>query len=235
MRFALLQFTTLVFLTGCAVDQEPLPEPTPEELYKAAIIDAMVADDNEQSSNLVAINKENTQIQWRTINGQDYVLLTNWTAWDTSYVQDQEANAKYDMWVTAVPELRDWWKSRYDGRTDTSLRLEQLMGLSPGRKKNHFLSVWVRPQDMFRPAGDNEITDATAGPELPKTADSAYRAWFNSSIIYSYYPKTAPWTRLGYTYDWNGQYGDRGLCEFVVRKGATVIVHAVETTAQHLK
>ncbi|MFN5378566.1 MAG: hypothetical protein ACK5BQ_07340 [Ignavibacteria bacterium] len=79
------------------------------------------------------------------------------------------------------------------------------------------------------------IDDQTAGPELPQSADSAYRTWFNNSIIYSYYPKTAPWTRLGYTYDWNGQYGERGLSELVVRRGAACIIHSVQSTADDIK
>lgn len=139
------------------------------------------------------------------------------------------------MWVTTLPELRAWWHTKNDGRTDTTLRLEQLLGLSPGRKKTHFLLVWVRTRDLFRPAGDPEIDDSTADSELASTADSTYRTWFNSSIIYSYYPKTSPWTRLGYTYDWNLQYGERGLSEFVVRKGSEVVVHVVQTTAEHLQ
>jgi hypothetical protein len=151
------------------------------------------------------------------------------------YTDGERSSAKYDMWVTAVPELRSWWHAKYDGRTDTTLRLEQVLGLSPGRKKTHFLLVWVRPRDVFRPAGDPEIDDATAGPELLPTADSTYRTWFNNSIIYSYFPKTSPWTRLGYTYDWNGQYGERGLSEFVVRKGAEMIIHSIPRTPEFLK
>ena len=230
-----LLLTALTFLAGCAGDSTPVIEPTVEERYRAAVIDAMVADDNEKSSNLIAITKDNPLLSWKTIDGQEHVLVTTWTSWDTSYVPDQKASALYEMWVTAIPELQLWWKSKYDYRTDTSLRLEQLLGLSAGRKKTKFLSIWVRPQDMFRPAGDNEITDNTAGPELPSKADSAYRVWFNSSIIYSYYPKTAPWTRLGYTYDWNGQYGEQGLSEFIVHKGAPVVVHSVRSTSDFLR
>jgi hypothetical protein len=223
------------FLIGCAGDTAPATEPTAAEQYRAAIIDAMVADDNEKSTNLIAITNDNPVLSWKTIDGQPHVLVTTWTAWDTSYVSGQQAAAKYDIWVTAIPELQQWWKSKYDGRTDTVLRIEQLLGLSAGRKKTKFLSIWVRPADLFRPAGDNEITDNTAGPELQPTADSAYRSWFNNSIIYSYYPKSAPWTRLGYTYDWNGQYGERGLSEFIVRKGANVVVHSVVSTSTFLR
>jgi hypothetical protein len=230
-----LLLAAATFLAGCAGDTAPSIEPTTEERYRRSIIDAMVADDNERSTNLIAITKDNPVLSWETIDGQPHVLVTTWTAWDTSYVSGQQAAAKYDIWVTAIPELQQWWKSKYDGRTDTVLRIEQLLGLSAGRKKTKFLSIWVRPADLFRPAGDNEITDNTAGPELQPTADSAYRSWFNNSIIYSYYPKSAPWTRLGYTYDWNGQYGERGLSEFIVRKGANVVVHSVVSTSTFLR
>lgn len=226
---------TISVLVGCSSDVAPVIEPTPAEKYAAAIIDAMVADDNERSTNLIALREDNPATVWKTFGTERRVLVTTWTSWDTSYTGGEAAAVKYDMWVTAAPELRTWWKTRYDGRTDTTVRLEQLLGLSPGRKKTAFLSIWVRPQDVFRPAGDPEIDDASAGPELAATVDSAYRAWFNASIIYSYYPKTAPWTRLGYTYDWNGQYGEQGLSEFIVRKGAPMIVESVLSTSNYLR
>ena len=235
MQVRLGALGALLLLVGCAGETSPAPEQPLIERYRAAIIDAMVADDNEHSTNLIAVRADNPLLSWREINGQKYVLVTTWTSWDTAYVAEQQASARYDMWVTAVPELTRWWKAKYDGRTDTVLRLEQLLGLSPGRNKTKFLTIWVRPEDVFRPAGDNEINDVTAGPELPQAADSSYRTWFNASIIYSYYPKTAPWTRLGYTYDWNGQYGERGLSEFVVRKGAYFVVHSVQPNSDYLK
>jgi hypothetical protein len=85
----------------------------------------MVADDNEKSTNLIAITNDNPVLSWKTIDGQPHVLVTTWTAWDTSYVSGQQAAAKYDIWVTAIPELQQWWKSKYDGRTDTVLRIER--------------------------------------------------------------------------------------------------------------
>lgn len=221
--------------TGCSGSTSPVIDLSPEERYRMAIVDAMVAEDTERSFDLVAIRRDNDALSWQEIDGQAYVLLTTWTAWDTNYTAGQRANALYDMWVTAIPEVRTWWKSKYDGRIDTTLRLEQLLGLAPGRKKTHFVSVWVKSEDIVRPAGDPEIDDNTAGPELKSDVDFSYRTWFNNSIIYSYYPKTAPWTRLGYTYDWNGQYGERGLSEFVVRKGAPMIIQAVVPTNEMLK
>ena len=226
---------TLGVLVGCSSDVAPVVEPTNAEKYTTAIIDAMVADDNERSTSLIALREDNSATVWKTFGSERRVLVTTWTSWDTSYAVGEAAAVKYDMWVTAVPELRTWWKTRYDGRTDTTLRLEQLLGLSPGRKKTTFLSIWVRPQDVFRPAGDPEIDDVSAGPELAATVDSTYRAWFNASIIYSYYPKSAPWTRLGYTYDWNLQYGEQGLSEFIVRKGSPVIVESVLSTSKYLR
>lgn len=235
MRSSVVTLIAATVLFGCSGETEPPIELPLAERYKNSIVDAMVADESEQSSNLVAIREDNPQLLWKDIDGRKHVLVTTWTAWDSSYVPDQQAKALYDMWVTAIPELSHWWKTRYDGRTDTALRLEQLLGLSPGRKKTKFLTIWVRPEDIFRPAGDNEIDDASAGPELPKNVDSAYKSWFNSTIIYSYYPKTAPWTRLGYTYDWNGQYGEHGLSEFIVRKGASMVVQSVKSTSEFLR
>ena len=37
----------------------------------------------------------------------------------------------------------------------------------------------------------------------------------------------APWTRLGYTYDWGASQNHIGLSEFVLRKGANLEVDSV--------
>lgn len=235
LPYFIVLIAAMSLLNGCASNTPPEASKSPEDLYRDAILDAMVADDDERSSSLVCIRRDNPNLVWSDIGGEQRVLVTTWTAWDTNHSAAQSAKATYDMWVTTVPEVKTWWHTRYDGRTDTTLRLEQLLGLAPGRKKTHFLLAWVRPSDMFRPAGDSEIDDATASSELPTTADSSYRTWFNSSIIYSYFPKTSPWTRLGYTYDWNRQYGEQGTSEFIVRKGAELIIHSVQKTSEYLR
>jgi len=51
------------------------------------------------------------------------------------------------------------------------------------------------------------------------------------NVLESYQvPNGYPWTRLGYTYDWNPNSPEVGLSEYIVRGGSTVTVAAVGST-----
>lgn len=103
----------------------------------------------------------------------------------------------------------------------------------------YFAEIWVKPDDLFRPTPDAEITDQIAELTFPDGTDELYKAWFNNNIIYSYYPEPTeiayPWTRLGYTYDWGNSDSEIGLSEFVIRKNSKVVVEAVETVSEYIQ
>ncbi len=203
--------------------------------YKKANIDAMYANESEISHNLIAISPNNPFLQWQGEGEDQRVLMVSWTKFPNSYKEGEKAVMKWgETWVTAAPELKQWYAQNQQKIKDLDLRLRQLLGLKPNSGQTHFIEFWVKPSDMFRPAPDNEITDATTGLELAEDGDSTYKAWYERKIISSYYPLAYPWTRLGYTYDWGNQKSHKGLSEFVIRKNAEVIVHSVQTTAEYL-
>ncbi len=201
--------------------------------YKQANIDAMYAEKDEISNSLIAISPNNSYLQWQGEGEEQRVLVVTWT----KYIDVKKSvTLKWgETWVTACPELQDWYTKNKKRIKDTDLRLEQLLGLPPKSGNTHFIELWVKPSDMFRPAPDNEITDQTTYLELPKEVDSSYKEWYNSNIVFSYYPLAYPWTRLGYTYDWGNKKSEIGLSEFVIRKNAEVIVKSIQTTADYLK
>ena len=92
----------------------------------------------------------------------------------------------------------------------------------------------MSPQSLFRPTPDNEINDTSAQLAFPASATADYKTWFNSNIIYSYYPMKYPWTRLGYTYDWGNTQSHIGLSEFVIKQNSTVTVKSVTPTTEYL-
>ena len=135
--------------------------------------------------------------------------------------------------MTVVPDMREFFAGNVSRSSDLTLRAEQLLGGPQDWKYTYFVEMYVQPADLFRPAGDNEIDDATASLNLPSDAAPWYRDWINGNIIYSYSPEKYPWTRLGYTYDW-GSPSHVGLSEYVVEKGATVFVRSVTPNAEYL-
>ena len=84
-------------------------------------------------------------------------------------------------------------------------------------------------------AADNEITDTTAGLNLPDDTEPWYRDWFNTLRAQQYFqsekPKhnAYPWTQLGYTYDWGNPVSEQGVSEFVIKANTQVIINAIFT------
>jgi hypothetical protein len=121
-----------------------------------------------------------------------------------------------------------------DPNVNVTLRTLQLLGLPPNNANTYFVELWVSPQSLFRPTPDNDINDTVAQLAFPASATPEYKQWFNSNIIYSYFPERYPWTRLGYTYDWGNSNSHVGLSEFVLKQNSTVIVKSVTPTADYL-
>jgi hypothetical protein len=238
-RFILIVIASLFFITnGCDSDRYPVSpiENSNEEVYLEAVHDAMIAEESEICSSLIAIKPENSYLNWS--NG--YVLVVTWTKYGSSYpVNDTVFTWWGETWVTVAPELKDWYKRNPVSKEKITLRTEQLLGLPMNSGNNFFVEMWVKPDDLLRPAYDNEINDNTCGLFLPGTVSESYTSWFNENIIYSYYAQNDhdkyPWTRLGYTYDWGNPENEIGLSEFIIKKDARVIIKSLTSTEEYIQ
>ncbi len=220
-----LMLLVLLFHSSCSQERLSL-----QEQYQSAIIDAMTADENEISSNLIAITDRNDYL----IRSDSLLLVGTFTKYPDSYITgDTIFNEWGDIWVTVVPEINDWSKDHNIDK-DTLLRIEQLLGLPPHDGYSHIVELWVKPTDLFRPAPDNEITDSVCELEFPAGTDSSYIFWFQENAEYSYSPMRYPWTRLGYTYDWGSENSEIGLSEFVIRKNSMLIVKSNQPCSEYL-
>jgi hypothetical protein len=198
--FLLVSTISLIFITnGCETENNNFVASfviSDEEIYKQAVRDAMVAEENEISNNLIAITPENNYLNW----SNRYILVVTWTKYSSSYpVNDTISTWWGETWVTAAPELKDWYKTKSISKENLTLRTEQLLGLPKNSGNLYFVEIWVNPDDLLRPAYDNEIDDNTCGTYFPETVSEDYKTWFNANIISSYYPQNSskyPWTRL---------------------------------------
>jgi hypothetical protein len=230
MKFTSLSVLACIILApGC--DGSTLEEPTLEELYQDAIADAKDADPDEIVDTLVAIDAGNTSLI-RDVD--DRVLMVTWTSYpgyDELIGQDTELAV--EVWVTAGREMQDFCRATGLQGAELSLRLEQLIGLPPDNGKNRVVELWVPDAAMFRPSPDPEITDSVAELDFPLDVPDAHRDWINALQASSYGPDGYPWTRLGYTYDWNPYSSEVGLSEFVITPGSTVGVESVSSTDEY--
>ncbi len=234
LPFVLLVILPCLFLS-CSMESDyiPVAGTSLEQLYNDAIADAMIADSSEISYNLVPVVKDNEMLSWKTVGAEDYVLAVTFT--DISWPQnsgDTVVLNQAEVWVSMVPELYNRLQEE-ELSTDSvvSLRASQLVGIPYLGKNTFFVEFWVKPKDLFRPTPDNEITDNTAALYFPASATQEYIDWFNSLLIFAYFPDEGeiryPFTRLGYTYDWGRPDQEHGVSEFVVKQGAKVIMGEV--------
>ena len=213
-------------------------------LYQNSIYDAMAPTMQEVSNDLVAIHKDNQELIWETFDGEDYLLMLTWKS-NISYYKDYAGNKGYydtkgyPIWVTTAPELLNRMKK--EKATDVDMRLKQLLGLPPSAVYSHFVEIWVKPEDLFRPCPDSNIDDSSCDLCFPAETDSLHRAWINENRVSRYYAEGCkledayPWTQLGYTYDWNPDNPSHiGLSEFVIRKNKKVKIKAIYTTKEYL-
>ncbi len=221
------------------------------ERYQNAIVDAEKAEPTEIFRNLTAIVDYNDNLEWNRIHGNRFVKVVTWTDWDgyndlkgKKVKMDKIVSSKgiynpsRDLWVTAVPELKNFFKQNPVTADQLDMRLRQLLGLPPDQKYDKFVEFWVHPRDLFRPSADPEITDHEAELDFPESSNfinvsQQYKEWFNNQKAGSYGQDGYPWTRLGYTYDWGNPDSEIGLSEFVIRKDAIVEVISVTSSAEY--
>lgn len=219
---------------SCSTPPAGLPEAGLRDAYHKAVDDARTSEPDEISTDLIAITRYNKKLVWEGEPGQSRVLVVTWTSWD-GYKSEvgQSVNNTRDVWVTAVPELREFYtKSRLSGNS-LVLRLEQLLGLPPQSGKKWLVEIWANPDDLFRPSPDPEITDHEAELDFRKDVSAEYVQWFNRLKGESYEENGYPWTRLGYTYDWGNPSSEIGLSEFIIKAGAPVTIHSVSSISYY--
>ena len=211
---------------------------TDRELYKQSIVNSIYPDSSKIYEGLVHIADCNEELIRKNINNEEYILVCTWKQSVSFYAKDTIFNTgNWPLWVTTAPELKNRIKSEVV--KDTNLRLIQLLGLPPGSKYSYFVEMWVRPQDLFRPCPDKEITDSKCDICFPSGTDADHIKWINENRISRYYQcdlyNQYPWGQLGYTYDWNPDNKSHvGLSEFIIGTNKTVYINRIVTTQEYL-
>ena len=199
---------SLLGLTGCGA-----PAPTTEELWAAAMQDAVFSED-EELAQLVTLTPEDPHVIWDE-RGERVLLLT-WHDYDAACEPGDPMPADAgDIWATSLGEMTAWYAEHREGVEDWTLRFAQLLGVHADEGYTRFTGFWVSPEDVIRPA---YLTDVTGQMEngYDRLQAGPYKDWFDQNILWSYFASDYPWTRLGYTYDWSGGTSEYGLTEFLV-------------------
>ncbi len=228
-------------LASCQSLKNICNPPNDAVLYQNSIEESMSPAPSKIYSDLVSITPLNKNLITKTINGENHILVVTWKQ-NVSYYKPYLDSAYYNtgsypIWITTAPELLG--RIKKEKTKDVNLRLKQLLGLPPNSVYNYFVEFWVKPEDLFRPCPDNEITDNTCELCFPENTTETFKSWINSNRISRYYPcelyDKYPWTQLGYTYDWNPKNKSHvGLSEFVIGENKHIVVEAIYTTDEYL-
>ena len=226
------------------------------EAYCNAVVNSKFVNHEKIWRNLTAIVEHNKDLKWENDEVNSRVLVTVW-AKRKRYTDEKdepkgETTAQREIWVTVFPDLHRFCK-KYKRHEEIALRyrLNQVLGLAPEEhddndkeKKRSVIEIWVEPKDLFRPTPDPEITDSEAELNFPQPysfmfVSNKYKLWFLNQLMTNDYP----WTKLGYTYDWGNKAdwkeidperpANVGLSEFIIRKGAPIKIHSINTAKNY--
>ena len=226
---ALLLMVMCVGITAAVCLYQPNHARTDEQLYRAAVLDALTIEDGEILP-VVTITAESNMVTWQ--HGK--VLLLTINRHPERYTSGMIITLPDEVWTFTDRELAAWYAVHKNGVTDWPRRFKQLIGVPPDGVYTHVTAMWVMPDDIIRPAYNVDIASPVMFTTLPKETSEEYKVWFNSNIIWSYFDSAYPWTRLGYTYDWSEGSPEYGLSEFLVRRNARVEVLYTDTISEFI-
>lgn len=224
---ALFAIGAFLVLEGCKKDNDMPAVTDLDQLYANSIADAMIAEESERIDTLWPLSKANDRLQWKTVNGKEYVLMATFMRFPSSYPEGDSITTTWgDAWLFIPEQMKRRIGGSFKAGSDTLLRICQLLGLPPvnSHTNTHIAEIWVPIDSLQRPAGNPDISTTSASEVLISTVPPSYSNWFNNYIIYAYYHTLTsatdfhyPWTRLGYTYDWAPGSREVGLSEYVLR------------------
>lgn len=172
--------------------------------------------------------------------------LTNYPGWAEGK-EGRTVTLARDNWITVEPELQAMCKGIASERVID--KLHKLLGLKPATPddaKAKFVLMTIEKaqpvgptgQGVFRPCADpypgaTQCGNTLAGPP-------AYAQWFARTAIGSFKLDSEiaesgyPWTRLGYTYNWDPQAASpRGPQEYVAPRGTVVHIRKIVTAEEY--
>lgn len=156
------------------------------------------------------------------------VKVVTWTNYPDSYQPGQYTVLNWgDTWVTLDQAVQT--RCRQMPQQDLISHLQKLLGLPLAADNNRsFVTLKVDRDDLYRPCADPSLNQPRCGTSFPDPPNPAHQAWYARQTSTAYQaPDGFPWTRLGYTYNWQAGDSEVGPAEFVIRKGARVKTLAV--------
>lgn len=211
--------------------------------FRAADVNATMVSKALVYDKLFAINDANPDLIWKDPAKKQVIKVVTMMKQGTydKYFKGKTkgvSDPNFPNWVTAAPQLRQFCQATGLSGPPVVSRLMEWLGLKPGAPYAIALELWVDRANLLRPCPDPEIDDAQCNiafemkdglpvnpvvngfPVKPATKGlGSYLEFFNGVYKGRYDDDPYPWTRLGYTYDWNPATPIYGASEYVITPG----------------
>lgn len=194
--------------------------------FVAAIRSASVPTPADIDTHLFALADSNPLLVWRPGSDRQQLavaIVMTLKTYESYYASGSGTtpSSRPVVWVTLAPQLESWCRQLARRLAHTAprhspalaqrvrRRVIQRLGLSPTTPYEKVVELWVDRANLFRPCPDPGVSDHRCSfqmqgtPHVKGIAD--YPVFFASLFVGSYNLDGAPWTRLGYTYDWGGR------------------------------
>jgi hypothetical protein len=220
-----------LFQTGLAVALTMVASQTMAQTidprFLQALEDSAIAEPSEVSNSLVSLATGNPAIVERTqgdLREIKVAAFMSQQAMESYYSAPQGTlpPGKAILWVTAVPQLKTFCSGLGKSGAPLLQRLAYWLGLPPGASHNRLVELWVPADALFRPCADPTTSGTTCpaiaqAPSGPVAGMADYASFYANLFVQSYSTQGAPWTHLGYTYDWAPTAtSEQGASEFMV-------------------
>ena len=231
--------------------------PFDQKHFIAAIRDASVPQRSDVDAHLFELSDANQRLVWRPGSNRQQVKVAVVMTVPTyrNYYRSGSGTTPLSrpaVWATLAPQLQAWCRkfarrraraaprngASSDLATRVRRRLVQRLGLSPRIPYKRVVELWVDRANVFRPCPDPGVADRRCQlqmqgtPQVKGIAD--YPSFFASLYVNSYGADGAPWTRLGYTYDWGGP--DKfGASEYMLTTGTHYEVKSATTVYDYCR
>ncbi|MFT6221588.1 MAG: hypothetical protein ACJA0C_000992 [Candidatus Endobugula sp.] len=213
-------FASVVVVFSANVSYASADNAALQDQYEASIADAGVIQPDEVK----------TVATLTAPNGK----FVTWTSYPDSYKPGSDLTLAWgETWVTQNGAVLNQCKAFV--KDEVNLRIQQLLGLPPQEVTQRYFAVLdVKVADMFRPCANPSLAATECTTNFPDDVSESHKVWYAGQTAAAYQSvKGYPWTRLGYTYDWNPQTDEEGVSEFVIKKGATVNIVSLTPTEEY--
>lgn len=142
------------------------------------------------------------------------------------------------IWVTAFPEIKKYCQGIKE-KNLLKLSLEKFLGLPSDTTKEKVVTLWVKPDDLFRPCYSPDIHTTTCPTSYPPGSSQEHKKWMEEIISKSFPSPDEgmpyPFTRMGFSYFWGNQQSVMGASEYVVKPDAKIFIDKIETIEEYCR